>query len=499
MLKKNLLSNFGARIWGVLVAFFVLPYNIHYLGVEAYGLIGFYTTLLCLSSVFDLGLSTVTSREIARYSASSQESAEICNFSRTLEVIYWGMGLLLTLAIWMMTPFISKHWLTPERLSFSTIQTSLMGMGCALGLVWPFSFYSGLLFGLEKQVPLNIILIIVSTLRGLGTMVVLAYISPTIEAYFIWQSLISFVQLVLSAVYCRRYISIKSGRFEIRTLKKIWRFTAGLSLITITATVLSQFDKLILSRFIDLKAFGYYAIAANIGGALFHINSPVFFTFLPRFTHFFTQGHQESLKDSYHLASQVVSTLLFPTAALLFIFPLEILTIWGIEAEAIPKVIPLLRLLVIGTTLHALLSLSTALQFAVGWVRLSLIQNVLAILIVLPLTVWAVITFGAKGAAWMWIVMHLTFLLITIPLMHRKYLIGELKKWYLDDCFYPLFGALSVTLLGYLVFPRHLDKWGNFAYLTLLFFLAVLASSLLASLIRERLLTRSLFQSKSNE
>ena len=497
VLTKNLISNFGARLWAIMASFIVLPYTIYYLGVEAYGLVGFYAMLSALSTILDLGLSTTTSREVARLSIHPQRSQELYNFSKTLEAIYWVTGALLILAIGLCSHWMAQSWLAPKALCFSTVQTSVIGMGFALGLLWPFSFYSGVLIGLEKQLPLNMILIGVTTVRALGTVLLLTCISPTVEAFFVWQSFVSLFQVLLSAVYCRKSLSIHLGFFNLDSLRKVWKFTVSLSAISITTTVLLSLDKLVISKILDLQSFGYYAIAANIASVLHHINVPIYVSFLPRFTQYVEQGKEKELKDSYHLASQILSSLVFPAAALLFFFPVEILTIWRIKAEAINQVIPILRLLLVGTTLNTLLSNATALQFASGQTRLLLIQNIAAVVLGIPLTIWVSVNFGAIGAAWTWIGMHFSFLVLTIPLMHRQLLQGELHKWYRESCVYPLVGAAAFVYLGRLFFFEGAGSLGNFFYLALLFLLAVLICVLLTPALRAQLLRFKLFSVKA--
>ena len=45
-----------------------MPFYIKLLGIEAYGLVGFYVTLLAALQVLDLGISPTINREMARHS-----------------------------------------------------------------------------------------------------------------------------------------------------------------------------------------------------------------------------------------------------------------------------------------------------------------------------------------------------------------------------------------------------------------------------------------------
>ena len=54
--KLNTAANLAARVWTALVHLAFVPLYVRYLGIEAYGLIGVFTSLLALFALLDLGL-----------------------------------------------------------------------------------------------------------------------------------------------------------------------------------------------------------------------------------------------------------------------------------------------------------------------------------------------------------------------------------------------------------------------------------------------------------
>jgi hypothetical protein len=61
------------------------------------------------------------------------------------------------------------------------------------------------------------------------------------------------------------------------------------------------------------------------------------------------------------------------------------------------------------------------------------VQSVVAVLLAVPSIAWAASTFGAVGAASVWLLLNLGYLAVTMPLIHRRILRGELAAWYLRD------------------------------------------------------------------
>ena len=122
LVKKNLLANFMGKGWSALMGFAFVPFYIKLMGIEAYGLVGFFSTLVAVFALLDLGLTTTLNRELARYSALPDKALEMRNLVRTLEVVYWGLAGLIGLITMLLAPFIARQWLHFEDLptAFST-------------------------------------------------------------------------------------------------------------------------------------------------------------------------------------------------------------------------------------------------------------------------------------------------------------------------------------------------------------------------------------------
>ena len=69
MVKSRVSSNIGANFVGnlssIVLAIVFTPVYIHFLGIEAYGIIGFYITLQGTVSFLEMGLSRACNRELA--------------------------------------------------------------------------------------------------------------------------------------------------------------------------------------------------------------------------------------------------------------------------------------------------------------------------------------------------------------------------------------------------------------------------------------------------
>ena len=92
---------------------------------------------------------------------------------------------------------------------------------------------------------------------------ILAWISPTVIAFFLWQGIVSLISSCAFAIFVHRSLpaSTRASRFSLEPLRNVWRFAAGTLLVTLLGFLLSQSDKVVLSGLLSLSAFGLYSLA----------------------------------------------------------------------------------------------------------------------------------------------------------------------------------------------------------------------------------------------
>ncbi|MFO0569262.1 MAG: oligosaccharide flippase family protein [Polyangiaceae bacterium] len=423
---------------------------IRYMGIEAYGLVGLFTILQALSSVLDLGLTTTLNRELARNVAMGTESQGARDLVRTLELVYWMMAALIAASVILLAGPIARHWVRPEQLPPQVVTRAVVLMGSVLAFQWPLGFYGGGLLGLQRQVTYNVLNSLWYTLRFAGAALVMWQVSPTVTAFFTWQVLVSFVSTALTAWALWRALPEGTGRaaFRMERLRSVGGFATGLSAISITVLLLTQADKVVLSRTLSLQGFGYYSLAGTVSGGLALLSAPIFTAFFPTFSQQVVRGDSATLARSYHLGCQLVSVVILPVAAILGFFGADVLQLWTRSPTTVESTHRILRLLVLGTALNGLVVLPYALQLAHGWTRLAFVSNLLAIALLVPALVLLARTYGAQGAAAVWATLNAGYVLIQVHFMHRRLLPQEKWKWYRQDVGMPFIASTLVVAAG---------------------------------------------------
>jgi O-antigen/teichoic acid export membrane protein len=468
-IRQNLVANFLGRGWAALMPVAFIPVYIRLMGIESYGLVGFATTLVVVFSIFDLGLSMTLNRELARLSVKQQRAGDARDLVRTLELIYWAVAAIMGLLVIGLAPFLAQHWIRAEHLTVGSVEQAILLMGLMTALQFPFALYSGGLLGLQRQVLLNGLTIAMVTLRSVGAVLILWQISPTIQAFLAWQALVYLLQTALSGAYLWRSLPDAGGRPHFRTelLRDLWRFAAGMTGISVLSAVLLQLDKVVLSKVLTLEQFGYYNIATVIAAGLYSLVVPVFSAVFPRLSQFVAEDRTDRLKQLYHDSSQIMAVVVLPVAAVIAAFAPEVLLIWTGNPEAVRQASVPLSLLVIGTALNGLMNIPYALQLASGWTQMAMYQNLITVLVMVPALLWAAPVYGATGAACIWVAVNAGYVLVGVPLTHRRLLRGEQTHWYTHAVVTPILATLLVVAPARLFFPDEAPRPVQFMSLLL--------------------------------
>jgi O-antigen/teichoic acid export membrane protein len=490
-LRRNVAANFVGRASVMVLGIAFIPLYLRFLGIEAYGLVGFFATLQAVFGLLDLGMGATVNRELARMSASGDRVGEQRTLLRTLEACYWIVSITAGVLVLALAPAIAHNWVHASRLSPLTVERAIRLMGIVLALQLPFAFYQAALMGLQRQVTLNAIVVATAVARSVGTALVLWKISPTVEAFFLCQLAVSVVQMAvtLASVWATLGGAVTT-RPELARLGSIWRYAAATSANSVVGIALTQTDKVLLSRLLPLEQFGYYALAGTMSSFLWAIAIPVNQALFPRFAQLVELGDHATLSALYHRASQFMVVALVPVAATVIVFAWQLMFLWTRNARTADQTAVIAALLIAGTTLNAIASVPGYLQSAAGWPSLMLYTNLASAIVLVPAILIVAPRYGAPGAAAVWLVLNAGYLVFNVPIMHRRLLRGELWRWYRDDLVGPASGAILVALVGRALMPASSSSWLVAAWIGGVGLLTLATSALLASQVRPAVLGR---------
>lgn len=448
VLRRNIIANFAGKGALAGMALFFPPLYLRLLGAESYGVVGFFGTLTAVLGLLDLGLATTLNREMARLSSEATPAAdqEMRDLVRTHELLFWSVGITAGSLVFVLAPVIAHRWVHVRDLSPETVTQAVRVMGLIFALQWPGGLYNGGLLGLQRQVTANAVQVTTTTIRLLGAAFILWRVSRTVQAFLLWQTVTTLAQtLTVGVMFARHLPGRGRGVFRAEMLRKHWRFSAGMSGISVLAMALTQMDKVVVGRLFTLDQLGYYTLAGTVGNGLYYLIGPVFAAVFPRLCQLVTQRDEDGLRRLYHQSCQLMSVIVLPAALVLVFFVRPLLLSWTGSPEIVERTWRVAVAIAIGTSLSGLMNLPYALQLAHGWTRLTLWVNLVAVVLLVPLVTLLGRRFGIVGAAAGWTILNVGYVLVCLRLMHRRLLPGEMWRWYLVDVGLPLLGALAVV------------------------------------------------------
>jgi O-antigen/teichoic acid export membrane protein len=478
---QNIAANFFGRGWGALLSIVLTPIYIELLGIEAYGLVGFFITLQAMLGVLDMGLGAAATREAAVLSAQADGARQIRNLMRTLEWIYWGVAAVIVLVIGLLAPPIARYWVNPQTLQPDEVRAAIILIGCVIGAQWPTSLYGGMLMGLQMQTSANVLYATFSTLRALGAVLVIQ-ISPSVVSFFQWQVFVSVVQTIVTAAYLWKQVPTHDHkpRFDLGLLHQIKRFAAEMSGMTLMATAFMQLDKLVLSRVLTLEHFGYYFAAATAASGLYIIIGPIFAALFPRFSQLVGRGEEASIRLLYDRASQLMAAAVLPAMAVMVFFAEDLLMLWTRDRQTAENGATILVLLAIGNTLNGLMNVPYALQLASGNATRVLKVNAVLMLVSVPAIIALAYVLGGTGAATAWVGYTLAFWIANAVIVGKGFAYLDRRSWLWSGHLRPAAVALMVAAAGYGV--RQVYGGGGWG-ITFLIVASTSAAVLIATLI----------------
>ena len=401
-LRRNILANYLGKAWLAVMSLAFIPLYIRLMGVEAYGLVGFYVSLMAVLSFMELGMGTTLNRELARLVGRGGEGADTArDLLRSFEWLIWGGSLGLAVVVWSAAPWIGAHWLRAEGVDAATIARAIALMGLAIAMRLPFQVYSGGLCGLQHQGVYNLLLAIGATLRSAGVVLVLFW-SPTIEAFFVWHIGVEALTSLFAAIVLWRRMPANDGArpgFRRRVIGRVWQFSLGMTLIGILGALLAQLDRFMVGRLLSLEMLGYYAVAVALASALYYLAYPINTAMFPRYSELLARGETAGLIAVYRRSARLMAAVTWPTVALLVCYPGPLIMAWTGDAVIAEQVAVVLPLLAIGVGLNAVALLPGSLIQASGRIRPSLFAYGGGLLFLIPWLSFALPHWGLTGAA----------------------------------------------------------------------------------------------------
>lgn len=413
-LVGNVLANFVGQFSTLLIAFAVVPYVVHRVGADLYGLLIIVAILGGLGG-FSLGFGTTLAKFISEPS-SSNDPASITQLLQTAVTFCGAIGILCCLVFFIERKGIASLLFHGNKIAAPVVSLAICVAACCILISLISDALSGILIGLQRFDLYNRIRIATSLVRNIGSVVVLAfglYIEALIVVYLL-AALVSFV------AYLRYGYNLVPG-LRLRP-KLVWvhfqrlaAFAIPVVMVGLGTLAVVRGDRILIAYFLPLSAVAFYTIpymlTEKMGVAVSNITSAIF----PLTSELSSLREQDRVRELYLRGTKMVVLLALPLSITLFVFSGPILR-WWVGPEYALKGSVALALLSLGylANVCAYVPSTVAQGLGVPWIaaKYSLLNgavNLFFFVLLIP-------RFGINGAAAAYLVSEL----IVTPLLVRK-------------------------------------------------------------------------------
>lgn len=492
MIRRNIVANALGRGWSTLLGVGILPVYIRFLGAEAYGLVGLYATIAAICSLFDAGISASLGRELARANAGEAPGKQTAELVRTAEVLYFTIGLALGGLIALSAPWIVTKWLNLRHLSPEDATQAVRLMGLFFVFQWSTGLYLAGLSGLQRQVELNLVTSVGSTVRAVGSVVILWAVSSSIVAFYWWQVCATAAYFVAcrETMWRTQGVDRQEAAFRWSVVRSVRRFAAGVTLLSVVAVACLQLDKVVLTRLVPLEAFGYYSFATSVAASVTVFGQPVLAAIYPAMIEARELRDQPRLASLFHRAAQIVSVAIFAPAAVLCAFSPVVLRLWARDPAMAGHASQLVSVCVVGAALNGVALMPYNLTLAAGRVRPALIVASSGVFIYATVLVLLAPRLGVMAGAMGGVLVNFTGLLVYAYFAVGPLLPGQGWRWLGADLLWPLsIASIATVLVRAAASPRASFRTQT-AGLLLACFGTLICTALAAPVARRELLVR---------
>lgn len=263
MLKKHfskfvgLMLLFSSKLGGLLIGLVFVPVFNNNMSADSFGFVALFMTLQALVLLLDFGLSILLSRYTA-LSISEENS---------ISKIYWFNSEVIISAFYFILLFlllVIKNFNAEFFPDINSYQLCLIVFSLWATILQ--NLCQTLLLAGKRFTISSLTLIGGNILRVGGSALVVKFISPTIDAYIISQTILSIILLIVTRQLNNIYLFDVTERkvFSYKTVKKMLYEGRSLIIYNLSAAVILNLDKLIVSHNISLVALAPYFLASSL-------------------------------------------------------------------------------------------------------------------------------------------------------------------------------------------------------------------------------------------
>ena len=441
-LSHNILYNLVGQFLRAIIGFFAFKYVLQRLGSDAFGIIIFVQVMdITLSTVLERGIASTTTREVASYPRTDPYLIQLL---RTASLFYWATFFLLAVSLFAAAPFIIRRWFNLTTMDPVQGIYIFRLLGLASLLVLPRSLYGSLIRGMQRMEINNLIDVLTMLIQQVGIILILVLKGQVLHVVY-WMALcfiLSTLAYIIVTASCFSKRALIPGYYP-EAVHKNREFASKMTAISVLAMIITQVDKVVMSKFLAIGVVGYYALAFNIISKMKAFTGASALAAFPSFSGYSRGERHDVLLSQYQKLQNLNAVVNFLVFAGFAILQYPVYSYFLNKEAAGLLTLPTL-FLCIGSYMNSMVNIPYTLSIAAGAPDITLRSSLYSLVFVTPITIFLTVKWGMLGASLGWLIFNIFAFFYTIPRICRKCIKISVGSWYA--------AILKVCLLGGTIF-----------------------------------------------
>jgi len=413
-LARNTALNVVGRTVPLLVAIATVPYVIHHLGPDRYGLLALAGMVVGYFAIFNLGIGPATTKFVAELLGQG-ETDKLPELVWTAFASQTLFGLVAGILLAMLSPFLVSSVLKiPVELQ-AQAQWVFLIMAATLPIDFAAGVWSGVLGASQRFDLLNALSVPSSALSYCLPVAALA-LGYGLPAIVFFLALVRLAALLIQVLLCVwLYPALGAHiRFNRRLVRPLLSFGGWVAVNSAVGPILIYFDRILLGAVVSIAAVGLYTPLYLIATKLWILPTSLAATLFPAFSAGAGRGDHPWIRNTMVRSLKFLLLVVGPAALLLAFFARPLLGLWlgaGFAAEGSLA----LQIMAAAALITSLSFVPYDLLLGLGRPDIPAKFHLLETPVYLGAAWFLITRFGLPGAALAWgIRVALDFLLLTV-------------------------------------------------------------------------------------
>jgi O-antigen/teichoic acid export membrane protein len=396
-IARNVATRYLLVVAEMVVGLITLPFNLHHLGTEAYGLWMLTAGVTIHFSILDLGYGGAMVKFVAQYRAH-KDSRALNEIASTLFFVFATIGVLAYLVV-VGLAFNLDHIfkITPAQAETGTWILLVIGVNVAIN--FPFSVYGGVSNGFQRYDINNVTAIVTNITAAVVNVVVLLLgfgLLPLVMAT-------TFVRVVAYFVYRQNAyrvfpaLRISPSLFRRERLREVTGFSVYSSIIDWANKLNYELDEIVIGIFLGSAPVAVWAVADRIASGIQRLTNQGNAVLLPVVVDSDTTNRVSRLQRVLLEGTRLSLATVMPIAIAVIVLADPLIRGW-LGSEVIGAV-PVIQILAFAVMLRVGNATSTTVLKGSGQVRRVAMVNIVTGLVNLALSSLLIKPFGLVGVA----------------------------------------------------------------------------------------------------